>query len=64
MMMVLEEQARKIGLKVLELSVFESNKRTIHVYEKVVFKRTGRVPKKHFKVGEYIDEITMTKLLE
>jgi RimJ/RimL family protein N-acetyltransferase len=64
MMKTLVEQASKMGLKVLTLSVFATNKRAIHVYEKVGFVQTGVIPKKHFKDGRYIDEIIMTKLLE
>ena len=64
MMKVLVEQAYKMGLKVLTLTVFATNKRAIHVYEKVGFVQTGVIPKKHFKGGRYIDEIIMTKLLE
>jgi len=64
MMKTLIEQARTIGLKVLTLTAFATNKHAIHVYEKVGFEQTGRIPKKHFKEGEYIDEIMMTKLLE
>ncbi|MGC8895721.1 MAG: GNAT family N-acetyltransferase [Candidatus Bathyarchaeia archaeon] len=63
-MKVLVEQAYKMGLKVLTLTVFATNKRAIHVYEKVGFVQTGVIPKKHFKGGRYIDEIIMTKLLE
>jgi RimJ/RimL family protein N-acetyltransferase len=64
MMKTLIRQAEKMGLKVLTLTAFATNKRAIHVYEKVGFVQTGRVPKKHFKDGKYIDEIIMTKLLE
>jgi len=60
----LVNQAQKMGLKVLTLSAFASNKRAIHIYEKVGFVQTGRVPKKFFKEGKYIDEIIMAKLLE
>ncbi|MEM3577416.1 MAG: GNAT family N-acetyltransferase [Candidatus Bathyarchaeia archaeon] len=63
-MKTLIEKAREMGLKVLTLSVFASNKRAIHVYEKVGFAVTGRVPKKFFKNGEYIDELIMAKMLE
>lgn len=63
-MRTLIEQTYKMGLKVLTLSVFATNKRAIHVYEKVGFLQTGAVQKKHFKDGRYIDEIIMTKLLE
>jgi RimJ/RimL family protein N-acetyltransferase len=64
MMKTLVKQAQGMGLKVLTLTAFASNKRAIHIYEKVGFVQTGRVPKKHFKEGQYIDEIIMTKLLE
>jgi len=57
-------QARSMSLKVLTLSAFATNKRAIHVYEKVGFVRTGAVPKKHFKDGNYIDEIILTKVME
>ncbi|MGQ9529805.1 MAG: GNAT family N-acetyltransferase [Candidatus Bathycorpusculaceae bacterium] len=63
-MKTLVEQAQKMGLKVLTLSVFATNKRAIHVYEKVGFVQTGIIPKKLFKDCKYIDEIIMTKLLE
>jgi RimJ/RimL family protein N-acetyltransferase len=63
-MRAMAKEAKRIGLKVLVLSVFATNKRAIHVYEKVGFVQTGRVPKKHFKEGKYIDEIAMAKLLE
>jgi RimJ/RimL family protein N-acetyltransferase len=64
MMSTLIAKAREMGLKVLILSAFASNKRAIHVYEKVGFTVTGRIPKKFFKNGEYIDEIIMAKVLE
>ncbi|MEM2106081.1 MAG: GNAT family protein [Candidatus Bathyarchaeia archaeon] len=64
MMNALSEKAREMGLKVLTLSVFASNKRAIHVYEKVGFAVTGCIPKKFFKNGEYIDELIMAKVLE
>jgi len=63
-MRTLVEQGGKMGLKVLTLSAFGTNKRAIHVYEKVGFVETGRIPKKHFRDDQYIDEVIMTKLLE
>jgi RimJ/RimL family protein N-acetyltransferase len=64
MMNTLVEQAMALGLKVLTLQAFATNKRAVHVYEKVGFVQTGRVPKKHFKDGQYVDEVIMTKLIE
>jgi L-amino acid N-acyltransferase YncA len=63
-MKTLVEQTQKMGLNVLTLSAFATNKPTIHVYEKVGFVQTGTIPKKHFKEGKYIDEIILTKVLE
>lgn len=63
-MKALVEQAQKMGLKVLTLSAFATNKSAIHVYEKVGFVQTGTIPKKYFKEGKYIDEIILTKVLD
>ncbi len=64
MMKTLEKQAKKVGLKVLSLSVFANNQHAINLYKKVGFVETGRIPKRFFKNDAYIDEIIMTKLLE
>lgn len=64
MMKILTEQARKMGLKVLTLSVFATSKCAIHVYKQLGFVHTGTIPKKFFKDGKYINEIIMTKALE
>ena len=64
MMKTMIEQAGTLGLKVLTLQAFATNKRAIHVYETVGFVETGRIPKKHFKENQYIDEVIMTKLIE
>jgi RimJ/RimL family protein N-acetyltransferase len=55
--------AKKMKLEVLTLTAFASNKRAIHVYEKVGFVRTGVIPRKHFKDSKYMDEVIMTSLL-
>ncbi|MEM1540353.1 MAG: GNAT family N-acetyltransferase [Candidatus Bathyarchaeia archaeon] len=64
MMKTLEEYARKMGLNVLALSVFANNQPAINLYRKIGFVETGRIPKRFFKDGAYIDEIIMTKVLE
>jgi RimJ/RimL family protein N-acetyltransferase len=64
MIRVLLEHAKKMGIKILTLTAYASNKRAIHVYEKVGFRQTGLIPKKFLKQGKYIDEVIMTKLLE
>jgi RimJ/RimL family protein N-acetyltransferase len=51
-------------LKLLTLSVYATNERAKHVYQKLGFVETGRIPKKFFKEGKYVDEITMAEALE
>jgi RimJ/RimL family protein N-acetyltransferase len=63
MMKTLIAQGQSIGLKVLTLSAFATNKRAIHVYEKLGFVKTGMVPRKFFREGQYIDEVVMTLVL-
>lgn len=59
MIEVLIEEARKAGLRLILLDVFETNKRARHVYEKIGFTEVGRVPKGIFRNGKYIDEARM-----
>ena len=60
MMRTLIEETRKAGLKVLVLRVFANNNRAIHVYEKVGFKESGRIPKGIYRKDKYIDDLIMT----
>jgi ribosomal protein S18 acetylase RimI-like enzyme len=64
MMKTLIEQARAMGLKLLTLCAYATNERAKHVYQKLGFVETGRIPNKYFKEGKYADEITMAKALE
>jgi len=64
MIKTLIERARAMDLKVLMLSAFATNERARHVYQEAGFAETGRIPKKFFKEGKYIDEILMVKVLE
>jgi len=64
MIKTLIDQAKSMGFKVLTLSVFANNERAHHVYHKVGFVDTGRIPKKFFKEGKYIDEIQLARVLE
>ena len=57
-------QARNRGLTIVTLGVFETNKRAKHVYEKLGFHECGRIPDEIFKNGQYIDHITMVKILD
>jgi len=63
MLRALIEYGEKVGLRLLVLSVFATNMRAVHVYEKAGFFVTGRVPGKHFRDGKFIDELTIAKTL-
>jgi len=57
------DQGKKLKLKVLFLGVFSTNSIARHVYEKVGFRETGRIPKFFHKNGKYIDDVIMAKEL-
>lgn len=59
-MKTLIEKAAFFGVKVT-VNVLASNRRAIHVYEKVGFFQSDVNPKKHFRQGKLIDEIIMSK---
>jgi len=61
MMKTLLEQAAFFGLKTMTVNAFATNKRAIHVYEKVGFAQSGIIPKKHLRQGRFIDEVIMSK---
>ena len=56
---LLLENAKKIGLTLVELEVFANNGRAIHVYEKMGFREAGRIPGKIYRNGEYTDMVFM-----
>jgi RimJ/RimL family protein N-acetyltransferase len=61
MMLEAEKQSRRLGIEIVELEVFEANTRAIHVYEKVGYKITGRIPDAIKWEGAYIDGLIMVK---
>jgi len=63
MLNTLIARAETMGLEMLILSVFSSNTRAYHVYEKVGFREVGRIPKGLFKNGMYADDIIMVRQL-
>ncbi len=63
MLKTLIAQAEQMSLKVLFLMVFSTNKRAMHVYEKVGFKETGCIPNEICKNGKFVDHVIMAKQL-
>lgn len=58
-----EKHAIHMRLKTMTLEVFEKNKRAIHVYEKLGYEVTGRIPQGILHAGEYQDVLVMTRKL-
>ncbi len=63
MLQLLIEQGRQMGLEVLVIRHFSGNDRAQHVYEKIGFVETGRVPDGVKRDGRYRDLVTMTMKL-
>jgi len=58
------EEAKKHGLKVIILDVYEKNLPALKLYKRMGFKEVGRIPKAVYWKGEYIDDIKMARILE
>jgi RimJ/RimL family protein N-acetyltransferase len=61
---ILIREAKKIGLKLLTLTYFESNQTALRLYESLGFKRAGMIPKALFYKGKYENEVIMYMPLE
>lgn len=48
-----------LNLERVELNVFDFNTRAIHVYKKLGFVEEGRLRRRRFKEGRWVDEILM-----
>ena len=62
-MKTLIDESKHVGLRVLVLDHFTTNKPARALYEKMGFKETGRIPKGICKKGKYIDLIRMVREL-
>ncbi len=58
-----EKHAIHMRLKTMQLEVFEKNERAIHVYEKMGYKITGKIPEGVLQNEEYMDVLIMTRKL-
>ena len=63
MVRVLLAEARKQGLRSVDVEFLSRNRATIHVYEKAGFKRVGRIPGKVYRNGRFIDSLIMARRL-
>jgi RimJ/RimL family protein N-acetyltransferase len=55
------KEARKLGIKTLHLTTFETNKPAISLYKKLGFVREGLLRKRIFYRGKLIGEISMSR---
>jgi len=53
------DEARKLGIWMIELEVFANNAQARHVYEKAGFKEVGVIPMKIRRDGRFVDIIRM-----
>lgn len=58
MIEVLRQALRK-GIWLVELTVFATNEKAIHLYEKGGFRKVGVVPNKFLRDGRHVDEVVM-----
>lgn len=56
-------ESKKIGIKVVKIYVFDSNKKAMKFYKKFGFKEAGRIRDGVFHNNRYKDDIIMTKRL-
>ena len=63
MVRVLLAEARRQGLKTVDVEFLSANKATVHVYEKAGFKRVGSIPGKVYRNGRFLDSLIMARRL-
>lgn len=63
LMNIMIDGAEKMKMRAIELSCFANNPRAFYLYEKMGFREVGRIPKKYFYKGDYIDSIEMVREL-
>lgn len=52
-------EAKKMGVRVVELEVFSTNRGAKRLYRKMGFKAFGTTPKKYLREGRFIDAVHM-----
>ena len=61
LMLEAERQARRLGMKILQLEVYSTNSRARHVYQKTGYIEAGTLRNDIIKDGMYVDSIVMRK---
>lgn len=63
MMEILFEYAKRVGIRIIVLEVFVTNKRAIAVYKKMGFIKYGELPCAIYRRGKFINTVLMYKNL-
>jgi ribosomal protein S18 acetylase RimI-like enzyme len=58
---VLAREARRMGLKNVEVEFLSTNQAAIHTYQKAGFNAVGRIPGKVFRKGKLLDSTIMAR---
>ena len=61
LMLEAEAQAKRLGVELIELDVYERNKCAIHVYKKTGYKIIGKISKDIKRGDRYLDTLIMVK---
>jgi RimJ/RimL family protein N-acetyltransferase len=63
MINVLLREAKRIGVKNVEVQFLETNQAAIRTYQKSGFKQIGRIPRKVHRDGKFLDSLIMVRRL-
>ncbi len=61
MVKVLVREAKRIGLRSLEVEFLSTNQAAIHTYQKAGFREVGRIPAKVRRNGKFLDSMIMAR---
>jgi len=61
MVKVLLREAKRIGLRSLEVEFLSTNPAAIHTYQKAGFREVGRIPAKVKRNGKFLDSMIMAR---
>jgi ribosomal protein S18 acetylase RimI-like enzyme len=58
---ILLGEARRIGLKSVDVEFLSNNKAAVHTYQKAGFIEAGRIPRKVYRKGKFLDSLIMVR---
>ncbi len=61
MVKILLREAKRIGLKSVDVEFLSTNQAAIHTYRKAGFREVGRIPGKVYRNGRFLDSLIMAR---